>query len=347
MHKDTIDAWLGNFLEQSLQAAESRPAHHALLREISVLIERGGKRSRPILFLTTYKGYDGGSLTEVLPIAGALELLHAFLLIHDDIIDRDDKRWGGPNISGVCFEKYNALMPAREAMHQANAQALLAGDICQVLAQQAIITSAFSAQVKVDVLEQFAAVTQTVLAGELADLTFSNQTSLPTSVEIMQMYEDKTAKYSFVLPLYLGATLASAASDELKILTKVGKLIGVAYQLRDDVLGMFGNEQQLGKPNLSDLREGKMTLLMATALESANSKQYKHLKQLLGSQTAGSAELKEVQDIIVETGARKSIEQQITSLTEQALELLKTTSMRQKEQSILRMMAQNMAARNR
>lgn len=332
-YRPIIDAWLHELFESELPYAESQ-AYTDLAEQVRVLVDRGGKRLRPLMTLLSYQGYGGTNQAESLPVAAATELLHAFLLIHDDIIDRDFRRWGGPNITAVYLDRYSYTMSQGDALHFAQSQAMLAGDICQNLTQQAILGTDLDADAKVQLLTLFNAVTKQVLCGELADVHFSNLATPPSKDEVLAMYNDKTASYSIVLPLQAGAIMAGAPESELELLAQIGQKLGVAYQLQDDLLGVFGDQSKTGKPPAGDLREGKYTALVLTALELAQIADRQELTAILAAESISSQDIAVAQQIITDSGAQSSVQQTIAELSDQAIQLLNASQLYAKRQSI-------------
>lgn len=323
----------------------SVPAYTAILKELQILLGRGGKRLRPLLCILAYNGYGGTNRPAILRAAASQELLHAFLLIHDDIIDRDWRRWNGNNISGVYFEHFSKTMTARDALHFAESWALLAGDICATLASTALADSGFAPTLLHQAQRLQQQTTLRVIAGELTDTDFSLRQKPPSEAAVLTMYAHKTASYSFELPLQIGALLAGASAKEQRLLQEIATNIGIAFQLQDDLLGIFGEQQITGKPVLSDVRERKYTLLVVKALKLASSEQRAELLSLLGNESVNMIDLAKAQTIMTSCGARRAVEQQIAGHTKQALELLARTSMHPAAQARLSDLVQGLIGR--
>lgn len=312
--------------QRSIARDQSQP-YLELVTQLGKLIRRGGKRLRPLLTLLAYESYGGRLSAPIVKVAAGQELLHAYFLIHDDIIDRDYHRWGGHNVLGVYFDRYSQTMLPRDALHAAEAQALLAGDICAALANQTIVDSGFSTEVIVEALRLQQATITTVIGGEVADTAYPYGKAMPTEEQVLQVYRDKTASYSLGLPLRLGALLAGADAKELDILAEFANLHGIAFQLQDDLLGMFGDEQKMGKPTTSDLREGKRTVLVVYALQKSSPVARRELLTMLGNDAADEAMLDRAQTIIVDSGARDYVDTLAHDYTEKSLKHLVETGM--------------------
>lgn len=314
------------FKQQRVEARAQNEPYYDLIKQLGKLIARGGKRMRPLLCLLAYESY-GGRKKAIMRVAASQELLHAFFLIHDDIIDRDYHRWGGHNILGVYFERYSQTMGAREALHAAEAQALLSGDVCAAMANETLLASGFPAKllVKAQRLQQQTIATE--VGGEVADTAYPYSSSMPTEAEILRVYRDKTASYSLKLPLQLGALLAGARPPELEYLQQFAYHHGIAFQLQDDLLSMFGDERKIGKPVGTDLREGTRTVLVSRTLEKATPMARRRLSAMLGADTLDDRRLAEARTIMIDAGARDYVDALAHKYTDKSLEFLAKTSM--------------------
>ncbi len=214
----------------------------------------GGKRIRPHLARLAHAACDGSPDDDILAVATSWELLHGCMLMHDDIIDRDDKRHGQPNISGVYRRTYRQ---SADAQHFADSTALIAGDLALSAAHHIVMASRLDNTVKQLIQQQLEAATFAVAGGELLDV----QATLddPKTADTTTIAHYKTAEYSFCGPLVSGALLAGGNEEALASLRDFGTAVGTAYQLVDDVLGVTGDETATGKPSDSDIREGKRT----------------------------------------------------------------------------------------
>lgn len=308
--------------EQIRRARGSGSDYVTLLEHISQLIGRGGKRLRPLLAVWSYAGFGGHDAGAILRAASALEIFHAGILMHDDIIDADTVRWGGQNIGGMYRQTFSGFGPGRAA-HLADAMALLAGDICITLAYEQILLSGFSAAASTDALECMYNIFFSLLGGELSDVTISlEQLDKLSTDTLLRICEQKTATYSFGLPLELGARLAGANEAQLQRVRDVSAQIGIAYQLQDDVLGMFGDSKTTGKSMLSDIREGKRTMLIKFGFEYGSTQDQAVLRRQLGNAKAGTKELEVVRSILKSCGAKAAVEQLIADYYQKAQDLI-------------------------
>ena len=297
-----VDTFLARYYDERVVRAEALHADYgALWRAMRELGATGGKRLRPYVMLMAYEGLGGKEYDAVLPVAVALEVLHASMLMHDDIIDHDFVRYGRPNISGQYRKIYGDKgLNEADTIHYANAAALLAGDLALSGAYELILTGSLTADMKVKAQQVMSQSIFAVAGGELLD---AESVLKPfEDVDSLVVADLKTASYSFVGPLVMGGTLAGADAKTLQLLEKAGRSLGIAYQLADDIIGLFGNEVVTGKSSLSDLQEGKRTYMMQRALALAKPAERESLMDILGgSVTPQGAEL--AQKIVRDCGA--------------------------------------------
>lgn len=205
-------------------------------------------------------------------VGAALELLHTAFVVHDDVIDGDEKRRGNPNVSGT----YAAAARDRGAgtvtsRRYGDAAGILAGDLALVSAVRMVAGCGAPAPVITELLDLLENTVHSTAAGELADVRLGlGLSTTPSTVdEAVRVAELKTAVYSFQLPLQAGALVAGASRQVTEALGEIGRPLGIGFQLLDDLLGVFGDSARTGKSVLTDLREGKHTALMAHARTTA------------------------------------------------------------------------------
>ena len=225
----------------------------------------GGKRIRPALVLAAHRAFAGAESQSAIRLAAAFELLHTAFLIHDDVIDHDLVRRGAPNVAGrFALDAVARGVPAARANDYGEASAILAGDLLISGAHRLVAELDAPGDVRAALLELLDEGVFLAAAGEHADVRFAAGAT-PGERDILSMIENKTASYSFSAPLRAGALLGGATPDAVELLGEIGRHLGVAFQLRDDVLGVYGSTAVTGKSVLGDLREGKETLLIAYA----------------------------------------------------------------------------------
>ena len=259
-----IDQRLDQLVDAQIQAAATTNMAQ-LWRQIGQAMQ-GGKRTRPMLVHLGYQVVRDDADPRTIEVGCAFELLHTALVMHDDIIDQDFRRRGQPTLSAHYRDAALTRGKSRAAAeHLGNAAALLAGDALIATAIQVLTTACAQLGNAEQLVEVFHAAIQHSAAGEFDDVLFSSHLESAGLEDVLCMHRLKTAAYSFQAPLVTGALLAGARDDVVEQLEHLAHLLGSCYQIIDDVLGTFGDEAQTGKPTDSDLREGKMTVLIALA----------------------------------------------------------------------------------
>lgn len=313
-----VEQYLHNFYEHKVAAAQLVDASYGRLwRTMATLAFAGGKRLRPRLVLTAYRMYGGVDDRAVLPVAVAQELLHLALLIHDDIADKDNVRYGTDNVSGQYVKIYQSMIDGDEGQataersihHNAQSAALLAGDLLLASAQAMVLESSFGELKKLAVHHVVSESIFQVAAGQLLDMEASMSSMSQTDTS--KVANLKTASYSFIAPLQCGAILAGAPAAEAKKLERLGSLLGQAFQLADDILGVFGDQAVTGKSNMTDLKEGKHTYLMQLVYELAPETDMRYLTRHFGRGRLTHAQATRIRRIITDCGARQRVETQL------------------------------------
>jgi len=302
--KARIDARLTAWLAARGEQARALGADVAAMHDaIAALASRGGKRLRPVLLEAAYVGCGGAG--DVAMAGVALELLQAYLLAHDDWMDDDDVRRGGPSVHAALRERFGSS-------HQGDAGGVLAGDYAAALALDALLETPAPADRLVVAARELARVQSEVTKGQLLDLRATAET--PAAVE--QVHALKTASYTTIAPVAMGAALAGANASKREALARFAAPLGVAFQLRDDLLGTFGDPSAIGKAVGGDLRQGKRTALVAEAMADAECRRL--LPRVLGVSDADDDEVAALVARIVACGARARVEARLAALAKQA-----------------------------
>ena len=273
----------------------------------------------------------------LLRACASLELLHASALVHDDYMDASDVRRGRPS-THRAFEALHREngWSAGAAQYGASA-AILLGDLLLSWADEALRTCGLPAERVLDALGYFDLTRTEVVTGQFLDV--SAQARGTSEVDLaMRVVRYKSAKYSIERPLHIGASLAGGAPAVLDQLSGFGLPLGEAFQLRDDLLGVFGDPEVTGKPAGDDLVEGKRTVLIALALEELGPAERDVLNRDLGTRL-DEDEVAHLRQLIETSGARKRVEAMITDLTDQALEALDAADIRDEARVVLRELA--------
>lgn len=232
-------------------------------------------------------------------------------MVHDDVIDGDTVRRGSPNVAGTFanFALSHGASPAI-AQHYGETAGILAGDLALAGAIRMIATSGAPPQIVTQLLDLTEHVLQVTAAGELADVRVAFQGS-ESEAEVLEVAEWKTAAYSFQLPLQAGGILAGAESETVGVLGEVGRLAGIAFQLRDDIDGAFGDPKLTGKSTLADLRSGKNTALI---LHARGTTQWPEISRYVGNPDMDEAGVAEARRLLEEAGSLAYVSAMIESL---------------------------------
>lgn len=288
-----------------------------LSNNIKEFICRAGKRIRPILFCIGYRGYAQKIPPRLFRSALSLELLHDFLLVHDDIIDKSSLRRGRPSMHALLKDY---LGQNKKAKFSGEDLAIVAGDVIYALALDAFLAVKEDPRRKEAALKKFIQAALCTAGGEFIELLLGSKPIEKVSREdIYKIYDYKTAHYTFASPLTIGATLAGAKTSQIKKLYSCGMLLGRAFQIKDDIIGIFGEDKETGKSNLTDIKEAKRTLLLWHAFNHADKKDKLTLKRILEGQCVKDSGLIIIREIIAKSGARAFAQDQIKYLSAKAL----------------------------
>jgi geranylgeranyl diphosphate synthase type I len=288
------------------------PELTAPLESLATLVLSGGKRLRPAFCHWGWVGSGGDPDDPVVADAGAaFELLHAFALVHDDVMDGSDTRRGARTAHLDHAARHAVGGWRGEARRYGEGVAILIGDLAFVYADQCLGGANAEAQSVWNELRI------ELNIGQYLDVvgTARGQTNQAAAERIARY---KSGKYTVERPLHLGAALAGRFGELAPALSAYGLPLGDAFQLRDDMLGAFGDSILTGKPVGDDLREGKPTPMLAIAASRAG-KQHAELLDRVGAPDLGEDEVAALQAVLVDTGAQAEIEATITALTDQAV----------------------------
>jgi len=321
-YKEKIELRLKTFLDEKIAEAEKiSDSSREIMQYIKEFNLRGGKRIRSVLIIMTYKYLGGKNENAIIDIAVSAELMQSFLLIHDDIIDNDELRRGGPTMHRIYAEKYKCYDNPKKF---GESMAIIAGDLLASLGNEIISKSAFDEEKKLKLLQKFNEVIKLTGYGEIIDILSGLKTKV-TEQDISKMHKLKTAIYTIEGPLHMGAIAAGASDDQLKILSEYAIPLGMAFQLKDDLLGLFGLEEKLGKPVDSDIKEGKKTILILKAMENAGKQQKEFIVNALGNKNITEKELIKLREIIKKTGSLSYSENLAEKLVKKAKDTIKNS----------------------
>jgi len=321
--KARFDPVLKRFLDdKSQEASEIRPELAKLIELCAKFVVEGGKRLRPAFMYYGFKLVaDEGDTDDVLKAAIPFELVHAGALVHDDIMDNSDLRRGKPTVHRVFEKDFGSADVGR-------ALAIVAGDMILALADNAVTAySDFGGRYK-QARPYFDLMCREINYGQHLDVV-GNLMGVVDEDWIMKVMRYKTAGYTVEKPLMVGATLGGATTETVASISKYGIKLGIAFQIKDDILGMFGDEAKVGKPVDSDLKEGKKTLLVSTTLrrlmDAGRQSEVSKLKSILGNPKLTGEDYVWCQELMRDTGVVDYCQLKVEELTYQARQALEDT----------------------
>jgi geranylgeranyl diphosphate synthase type I len=282
----------------------------------------GGKILRGTLVKLGYDLVQTKHTNAIFKPAAAFEILHTALLIHDDIIDQNPTRRGKPSVH---------LHPDQ---HYGISQAICLGDLGIAFAHKLISENDFPTVRKNKALTFFSQILAETILGEMLDVASAHANNR-TEKQILQIHKMKTANYTIVGPLTLGAILGGASDELLNTIKQFGEPLGIAYQIQDDLLGIFGDEKILGKSTTSDIEENKSTLLITYALKHAKEQQKTILNNYYGKNKITKSQHKMIQKVFIDTGAVNYSKNKIKKLTNQTKSFIPQLSKNKTKQNLL------------
>lgn len=313
---DQVESVLAGFFDSSIRRAGAMGQAYQHLWHALEDSARGGKRLRPQLVMTAFNGLSGTNASGAATVAAAFEMLHTALIIHDDVIDHDTQRRGALNLAGAYEHQAlrSGYSPA-DSRHRGSSAAIIAGDLALTSTFRLANMAALPQRVRSRIFDLLDEAVFASAGGEVLDVDFSSPDAAPSALEVMNMSRWKTAVYSFEAPLMAGALLAETADDVVECLGTVGRLVGTAYQLVDDLLGVFGNGNLTGKSTIGDLVEGKYTLLMSYA---SNTDEWEQISALLRQPALSQDQAGQVRQLLDRCGSRRYVENQASEYANSA-----------------------------
>ncbi len=273
-----------------------------------------------------------------------MEMAETYLLIHDDIMDNDILRRGGITIHHSYREICENHYPHTNSRLFGTSMGILAGDIACSFSNELIANARFRDRDKNRALIELNKIYTTEGFGQAMDILagVENHVSADTVIKIQQL---KTVPYTFDGPIKIGAILAGAKEINVQKLSRYSVPLGTAFQIQDDILGMFGSEEKLGKPVTSDIKEGKKTLLIIDALKHASPQQKEIINLNLGNRRVTINGLKNVRKVIEETGSLAMSEKLATALVKKAILALQNIPLKKEGKDFLMDIADYMIKR--
>ncbi len=297
--REQVDAELDAFLNARARAL---PEAAPMIKEISTLMGAGGKRIRPAFCYWGYRCAGGSHSEAIVRAAASLELLHTFAIVHDDIMDDSDERRGVPTVH----------------ISHGLGVAILVGDLALVLADALFMSAGFDPDVTLRGFEHYSVMREEVISGQHMDVIAAGRTDV-TEEHARRIAVLKSGRYSIEKPLVIGAALAGAPASLVEGLSRFGDPLGEAFQMRDDILGTFGDRVSVGKPVDSDIREGKRHVLYARTRALLGHTERAWFESRWGAGDLKVEEVDALRDAIASSGARDEIEAEIETRWSEAL----------------------------
>jgi geranylgeranyl diphosphate synthase type I len=293
-----------------------------------------GKMIRGGLVILSYLMYKSDSPGWIIKTASAVELLHSSLLIHDDIMDRDHVRRGEKTL----FAQYQELgenEKYHDPVHFGESFGICAGDIGFFLAFEILSEVDINPEARGKIFSLWSKELTLVGLAQMQDVYFSISNLEPEEDEILDLYRFKTARYTFSLPLMTGAILADQDTKTLLHLEKLGECIGIIFQIKDDELGLFGDEEEIGKPIGTDIEEGKKTIYSHYLLKIVRGEDRKSVQNILHQKINTKSSLETLRNITKKAYVHDMIRKKILSLSDDAKQLIHGLNVEVKYRKIL------------
>lgn len=297
-----INTYLDHFFQEKIKEGERFGfITGGVWRRLQEFIA-GGKRVRGGLIKLGFECFSKTEEEKILPVSAAMEITHGAILLHDDIIDQSPLRHGRPTVHQFYQKYHQKHYQKGESGHYGESLAIVVGIAGYYGAISLLAQAQFPGEQKTQAMAELSRFMIETGYGEVLDIDLAYQEEMKED-QVLTIYRLKTAQYTLVGPLKIGGFLAGAEEKDLKFFENYGLPVGIAFQLQDDLLGIFGSEEEVGKRSGDDIVEGKNTLLYTQALKRGNSSQRKRLKSLWGKKEISDKEIEEVRQIIRETGA--------------------------------------------
>ena len=326
---------LAVFLDEKIADASSVSTY---IQEVAVSIKeytlRGGKRLRPIFCIYGYKCLSDATSDAIIDASISLELLQSSLLIHDDIMDEDELRRGEKTFHIVWRDRCERQFGKTKSGKFGESIAIVAGDLLEAYGEEVLAKSPFHSDYIRNALAAYADIVKNVGYGQILDITAERRGSF-NEAEILTVHELKTASDTIEGPLHIGALLAGANEADLRVLSDYGVPLGLAFQIQDDILGLFGSEEKTGKPVGSDIQEGKKTLLILHALEHCTEAEKAFILKALGNEHVTAEEIDTVRDIVRKTGSLDYSKKLVAELTTKAVQAIEASDFRTEAKEFL------------
>lgn len=333
--KKNIDQSLVTFMDRVKKDYKFHLVNPVLYESIREFSLRKGKRIRPLLLILSYMGYSRKNKrisTSLYNASTCIELLHNFMLIHDDIIDRSNLRRGKPTLHKLLGKTVKTTNQEKLGYDLG----IIAGDIVYALAIDAFLSIKEDPQRKEKALRYFVQTAAFTAMGEFIDTVYGVEgLNRVKEKDVFLNYTLKTARYTFDCPLVVGAILAGAGKKDINKLSELGILIGQAFQIQDDIIGIFGSQKNIGKSILSDLAESKKTLLVCHAYKELRGAKRAQFTKYFNRPKKNYQDLVAVRKIFINAGSLHYSLEQIKVRVDMTLAILEKLKMNNKYRKVI------------
>lgn len=317
--KSKVDGQLEEFFREKMSSSWDSLTT-TVVETIRDFTMGGGKRLRPILMILGHNLFKTED-QRIVKASLSMELTQTYLLIHDDIMDQSELRRGMPSFHIDISKRLQ--LKGKDSARLGENLAIVAGDLADSYSHQILFESGFGSEQVTSANAELSRIVETTGYGQLLDVYSSIHDSFGQN-DLMRLHLWKTAKYTIQGPLVMGAILSGTKND-YSYLSHYGYLLGVAFQLHDDILGLFGEESKTGKSIKSDVNEGKKTLLMIKALEKSSPNDRNFIRECLSSGSVSDTDFERLQELVKSTGSldySKSIMQKLVAKSKDYVEKL-------------------------
>jgi geranylgeranyl diphosphate synthase type I len=321
-----FETFLARFFQENAERYAYGDLFEPLYLDMTEFVTRRGKRIRPLLFLGSYRIFGGERSFEnpaLLRAALSLELLHAFILVHDDVIDQSERRRGLPTFHKLVEERLGKIDGAARFGENV---ALVIGDLLFAMAVDTLRSTDFAPDRRDAALSHFLRYITDTGAGEIYDILLGTRDIARVGeTDITRMYTLKTTRYTFEAPLVLGALLAGLGEDHLRELSELIEPVGLAFQIQNDLIE-YQQFKGVDRLRQTDILEGKKTLLLRAAYERLSEVDRSFLQLCLSTRTSNDASVSKIEQLIDKSGAVGLLTQQMEALFRKAETALENSS---------------------
>ena len=337
-----LDRWAGGM-------AHYAPLVEPLARQFAMSCQNG-KRLRAALIKLGFEMVGGHTDERIYDAALAYEIFQTGILAHDDIIDNSPLRRGQPTLHKALEQRCRTdLNPDSDAAHYGVSQAICLGDLGLFLAIQLISDCGFDPALKNRAVSFFTQIVIDTIAGQMIDVELPHKRNIAelTQDDLLAVCRYKTSRYTITGPLSLGGVLAQSSAYTLEAMRAYGDHLGIAFQLKDDLLGIFGDADVTGKSATSDIAEGKMTLLYWYAVQQADAVQKQFLTTHYGTGPVDQGTHQDIQKILIDTGAKAYTERQMEHYAALAMDAVPQVTSDEAYRTLLQDLARFMIERTK